>query len=286
MRRMTQAAYAKINLTLDVLGLRGDGYHNLESVMQTVSLSDRLVITMEDQPGIRLKCETKGVPEDETNLAWKAGETFLHHARLTKKGLAIEIEKHIPVFAGIGGGSSDAAATLRCINNMSNAGFTTQELMEIGAGVGSDVPFCVQGGTALVRGRGERVNPIWALPDCWIVLCKPRFNIATPELYRKLDQSPPQRHPDTRAMLEALQSGDLLEVAKNLHNVFEDVLPQEQWEEVIAIRRLMVGEGALGSCMSGSGPTVFGLFDREDLAWKTVKGLRQFYSAVFLTQPV
>lgn len=286
MRRMSEEAYAKINLTLDVVGKRPDGYHEMVMVMQSVSLTDTLTITLDNQPGVRVSSNHKDVPTDESNLAYQAGLAFLEEAELYKNGISIEIDKRIPVMAGTAGGSSDAAATLRCLNTMSGKKLPVETLMKLGAKLGSDVPFCIEGGTALVQGRGERVRPIWSMPPCYIVLCKPNFGISTAQLFERLDEISIHRHPDTQGMLRALQFGDLIAIGKHLHNVFEDVLERDRWEEVMTIRRVMVEMGAMGSSMSGSGPTVFGIFETEENAWAVVKELRKFYRSVFLTQPV
>lgn len=286
MRRMSEGAFAKINLTLDVLGKRPDGYHEIESVMQAVNLRDMLTITLRNEPGIELRSNQWNLPKGPENLVYRAGELFLEEAGLKGKGLYIVLHKRIPMLAGLGGGSSDAAATLRCLNTMCGKIFSQERLLQLAAALGSDVPFCLLGGTALAKGRGERVKAVWPIPSCWILLCKPKLEISTPELFQRLDQLPPSRHPDTRAALLGLKHKSLLQLAAALGNVFEDVLPQEQWEEVIAIRRIMLEQGGLGACMSGTGPTVFGLFETKEQAQQAQQALRAHDHSVFLTHPV
>ena len=286
MRRMSEEAFAKINLTLDVRSKRPDGYHEIESVMQAISLSDGLMVTLKDEPGISLRANQWNLPSGPDNLAYKAGELYLRATNLTGKGLHIELNKRIPMLAGLGGGSSDAAAMLRCLNIMSGKRLPQEELLELAAQIGSDVPFCLLGGTALAKGRGELVAPIWPIPACSIVLCKPKFDISTPALFQRLDERPSAHHPDNRAALLALKNGDLRQLAASLGNIFEEVLPQEQWEEIFAIRSIMLEKGGLAASMSGTGPTVFGLFEDPEDAYQAAKTLRIYYSSVFLARPV
>ncbi len=287
MRRLIEKAPAKINLTLDVLGLRPDGYHDVEMVMQSVSLYDTVTLTLHGTPGVTLETDRADLPLDRRNLAVDAACRFLEAVGLAKKqGVLIALEKRIPVFAGVGGGSSDAAAVLRGLNRLTRADLRLPELLEIGAEVGSDVPYCILGGTALARGRGEALSPLPPLPGCHIVLCKPGFDVPTPVLFRAIDQWPPRRRPDTKGMISALETGDIHGIAAKLHNVFEAVLEKEQWETVAAIRRMMTEEGALGTAMSGTGPTVFGIFYEEELARRAKFELQSRYREVFLVQPV
>ena len=200
--------------------------------------------------------------------------------------MAIAIEKRIPVCAGMGGGSSDAAAVLRSLERMLGTGQDLAALAGIGERVGSDVPYCVLGGTALAEGRGEVLTPLSALPHCHVVICKPAFSISTPELFRAVDGVRLRCRPDTDGVLAALEAGDLGGVARRMYNVFEDVLPSRQRTEVAAIRSALVQHGALGANMSGTGPAVFGLFDDADRARSAWEELRQTYRDVFLTETV
>ena len=200
--------------------------------------------------------------------------------------LRISIEKRIPVCAGTAGGSSDAAAVLRGLNLLTNAGLSLQDLARIGAAVGSDVPYCVLGGTALAQGRGETLTPLPALPACLFVLCKPRFSISTPALFREWDKKRRHLRPDTKGTLAALAQGDLLGIARRTFNVFEGVLPPHQHREIEAIKHTMIQAGALGAAMSGSGPTVFGIFSQASQAQEAWAQLREDYDEVFLAEPL
>jgi len=286
-RRLIEKAPAKINLTLDVLGLRPDGYHDVEMVMQSVSLYDSVTMTLHRNPGVLLETNREDLPRDRKNLAVDAACRFLEATGLEERqGVFIALDKRIPVFAGVGGGSSDAAAVLRGLNRLTRQALSPSELLEIGAQVGSDVPYCIVGGTALAQGRGEILSRLPPLPSCHIVLCKPGFDVATPALFRAVDEWPPRRRPDTRGAISALEAGDIHGISAKLHNVFEAVLAEEQWETVVAIRRTLTEEGALGTAMSGTGPTVFGIFYEEELARRAKFALQSRYQEVFLVQPV
>lgn len=281
-----EEAYAKINLTLDILGVRPDGYHEMDMVMQSVSLSDTVTLSLEDELGVRVTSNREDLPQDRKNLAVDAALHFWEVNGKKEQGLAISIHKRIPVCAGTAGGSSDAAAVLRGLNRLTGAGLSQSALMELGSLVGSDVPYCIMGGTARATGRGEILTPLTSLPDCFIVLCKPNFSVSTPELFRQWDQKIPDQRPNTPNMLDALLKGNLTGVANELYNVFEAVLPPDEQTEVRLIRKLLCAEGALGASMSGTGPTVFGLFDQRELAEQAVSKLKTRYAHVFLTRPV
>ena len=205
---------------------------------------------------------------------------------LFRSGLDINIEKHIPVCAGLAGGSSDAAAVLRALNQMEDARLSPQAVAGIGALVGSDVPYCVMGGTALAEGRGEVLTPLPPLPKCWVVLCKPEFSISTPALFAKIDSVRLRCRPDTQGAIAALEAGDLAGVARRMYNVFEDALPERQRVRVNDIKNALIQCGALGASMSGTGPTAFGLFDNKALAQEVQERLADFGGEVFLTQTI
>lgn len=285
MSLLTLQAPAKINLSLDILGTRPDGYHEMEMVMQSVSLCDRICLNLGFPGGIRAESGLRFLPNDKSNLAVAAALAFRRATDQKWNDLRISIEKAIPVCAGTAGGSSDAAAVLRGLNHLTKAGLTSEELARIGAEVGSDVPYCVLGTTALAKGRGEVLTQLPALPSCWILLCKPHFSISTPALFREWDRKKKHLRPDTKGILTALEQGDLLGVAQRMFNVFEAVLPQHQHREIEAIKNTMIQTGALGAAMSGSGPTVFGLFSQEELARQAQQFLEARQEAVFLTQP-
>jgi 4-diphosphocytidyl-2-C-methyl-D-erythritol kinase len=279
-------ARAKLNLSLDVLARREDGYHDLRMVMQTVELADTLTVTEREGEGVRVYTDLRYLPGDERNLAAIAARKFFEETGWQGKGLSIELEKKIPVCAGMGGGSADAAAVLRALNELSGLGLPVARLAQIGERVGSDVPYCVLGGTALAEGRGERLTPLTPLPDCHIVVCKPPFPISTPELFGCVDCRKLRCRPDTEGILAALEAGDLPGIARRLYNVFEDVLTDRRGGEIVAIKQELISQGALGAVMSGTGPTVFGIFDRETAARDAYETLKAHYADTFLTRPV
>lgn len=283
---LTLPAPAKINLTLDILGARPDGYHEMEMVMQSVSLCDTIRLDLGFAGGVRASSGLQFLPNDKDNLAVAAALAFRKATGQTWRDLLITIEKRIPVCAGTAGGSSDAAAVLRGLNELTDAGLSPQALAKIGEEVGSDVPYCVLGTTALAGGRGEALTPLSPLPPCWIVLCKPRFSISTPALFRAWDRGKRRLRPDTKGILLALEAGDLVEVARRMFNVFEGVLPPTQQREIESIKTALLTAGALGAAMSGSGPTVFGVFREKALAESAVALLREDYEEVFLTEPL
>ena len=279
-------AYAKLNLSLDVLGTRPDGYHEMRMVMQTVSLQDVLQLETGTGAPLQVTSNRSFLPADEHNLAAAAGLCLCREAGVDPAGLSIRLDKHIPVCAGMAGGSADAAAVLRGLNRLLNLNLSQRRLEEIGAMVGSDVPYCVGGGTALVQGRGERITPLPPLPHCWIVLCKPAFSISTPELFRALDRCRIRCRPDTSGLLAALSAGNLPEAARRMYNVFEDVLPPRRQKEVLSIKNHLLQAGALGASMSGTGPTVFGLFSAPEPAQAAKDALWDLYRSTFLVETV
>ena len=279
---MQVQAYAKLNLTLDILGKREDGYHDLQMVMQSISLTDTLTIT----PGQgQMDTNLTYLPSDNRNLAQMAAAAF-RQATGRDIRVDISIHKHIPVCAGMAGGSSDAAAVLRALNELTQAGLTLEQLARIGEQVGSDVPYCVVGGTALAEGRGEILKALPALPACHVVVCKPPFPISTPQLFARVDTRKIVRRPDTQGLIAALERGDLADVARRMYNVFEDVLEPRRRAEIDAIKSALIDCGALGASMTGSGPTVFGLFDRLASARQAAQRLGEQYREVFLTETV
>ena len=286
MSPLTLQAPAKINLTLDILGTRPDGYHEMYMVMQSVSLWDEITLDLGSPGGVRAESGLRFLPNDKGNLAVAAALAFRQATGQTWEDLRIGLQKHIPVCAGTAGGSSDAAAVLRGLNALTGAGLSLEELAKIGEAVGSDVPYCVLGGTALAQGRGEILTPLPSLPPCHIILCKPAFSISTPALFREWDKKKRRLRPDTKGMLKALAQGDLVGVGRRMFNVFEGVLAPQHRREIDSIKNTFIQAGALGAAMSGSGPTVLGLFDREDLAKEALRQLQEEYGEVFLTQPV
>ena len=277
---MQTRAFAKLNLTLDILRRREDGYHDLQMVMQSIDLADELTVTPAEGEGA-MSTTLSYLPSDGRNLAQMAAEAFRNAAGRGGQ-VDISIVKRIPVCAGMAGGSSDAAAVLRAMNELTGAGYTPAELAKIGEAVGSDVPYCVVGGTALAEGRGERLTPLPPLPPCHVVVCKPPFPISTPQLFSRVDMRKIARRPDTEGILAALAAGDLTGVARRMYNVFEDVLEPRRQAEISAIKAALIDCGALGAAMTGSGPTVFGLFDDPAAAESARAQLSGSYQDVFL----
>lgn len=276
-------APAKINLSLDILGRRADGYHEMRMVMQTVSLCD--TVTLEETASGFSMMSNLSIPTWKKTLEQQAAEAFFQAAGLPMPGLRVELTKRTPAYAGMGGGSADVAALLRMLRDTWCPHMGDRELEAIGLSVGSDVPFCLRGGTALAEGRGEVLTDLPALPACWIVICKPEFGIPTPSLFARVDDVPMTRRPDTDGMLAALSAGDLDGVAQRLCNVFEEALPSE-YGAVLAIKERLIELGAMNAAMSGSGPTVFGLFREEKSARRAAEILSQTYRETFCVCPV
>ena len=283
---MEVQACAKLNLTLDILGKRPDGYHDLCMVMQSVTLADTITLTENRGEGLRVRTNLRFLPTGEKNLAAAAALRFWEAREQEPENLDIAIEKRIPVCAGMAGGSSDAAAVLRALNARAGEPFSPRELAKVGERVGSDVPYCVLGGTALAEGRWEVLTPLPPLPRCWVVVCKPDFPVSTPELFAQADRVKLRRRPDTKGILAALEAGDLGGVARRMYNVFEDVMPRRLYVRVAEIKNELIQRGALGANMSGSGPTAFGLFDRREAAEEALAALRERYRDTFLCETV
>ena len=285
MTTLYEGAFAKINLTLDVLGKREDGYHDLQSVMQAISIRDDVEIDVDTNTPWSLECSMEGIPEDHTNLAWKAAEVFYAVTGLSTTGLAIRIKKRIPTQAGLGGGSADAAAVLRALNQHYGNPLSILALAEIGAQVGSDVPFCVLCGTAMVEGRGERLRKLPDIPDCLFVVCKPDFSSSTPELYQKLDESAIAHRPNNQAMESALLAGDLQKVADNIWNVFDPVVTKDHLE-LNYIKSIFNSYGAIAYQMTGSGSAVFAIVTEFEHAAVICNMLKDNYPQVYIAKPV
>lgn len=285
MTTLYEGAFAKLNLTLDVLGKRPDGYHDLRSVMQTISLRDDVEIDVGTGKPWRILCDKEGIPTDSRNLAWKAAEVFLEAAKKDPDGLEIRITKRIPSEAGLGGGSADAAAVLRALNRHYGNPFSIGALAELGAKVGSDVPFCTMCGTAVVEGRGEKLRKLPDMPECIFVVCKPDFSSSTPELYRKLDEKGVGKRPEHRAMESAVLAGDLGGIAKNLCNVFDPVVTEEHLE-LNYIKSIFNTYGSIGHQMTGSGSAVFGMVTEFEHAAVICNMLKENYPSVFIAMPV
>ena len=280
----TRRAPAKVNLALDILGTRPDGYHDMKMDMQTISLCDTVTVE-ETAAGFELHTDGDFIPAGKKTLEQRAAENFFAAIGQPMPGLRVTLGKVTPAYAGLGGGSADVAALLRILRDTYAPDMPTAELERIGFAVGSDMPFCSHGGTCLAEGRGEVLTDLMPLPDCWLVLCKPDFGIPTPTLFARVDGGEMTRRPDIDGMMAALQAGDLEGVAKRLGNVFEEVLPEE-YHEVFAIKDRLLELGALNAAMSGSGPTVFGVFRNERTARQAAEVLKRTYAQTYLAEPV
>ncbi|QUG43812.1 4-(cytidine 5'-diphospho)-2-C-methyl-D-erythritol kinase [Psychrobacillus sp. INOP01] len=271
-------APAKINLTLDVLHKRPDGYHEVEMIMTTVDLADRIGLEVREDGAIHILSVDRFVPNDHRNLAYQAAKILKDIYRV-KKGVSITIEKNIPVAAGLAGGSSDAAATLKGLNIIWELGLSLDELAEIGTKIGSDVAFCVYGGTALATGRGERIQELPSPANCWIILAKPTLGVSTADIYGNLKVNE-IKHPNTAQMIESIQQKDFDLMCASVGNVLEDVT-LKLYPEVAGLKEQMKKFGADAVLMSGSGPTVFGIVDQETRVHRIYNGLRGFCDEVY-----
>jgi 4-diphosphocytidyl-2-C-methyl-D-erythritol kinase len=271
-------APAKINLSLDVLHKRPDGYHEVEMIMTTIDLADRLELSLLDKNEIQIVSHNRFVPDDDRNLAYQAAQLLKDRFNV-KQGVMIAIEKTIPVAAGLAGGSSDAAAALRGLNKLWNLGLSLDELASLGSEIGSDVSFCVYGGTALATGRGEIVSQLPVPPTCWVILAKPFIGVSTADVYRRLDLTK-MKHPHTGGMIEAIKKKNYAQVCENVGNVLEEVT-LNLYPEVAQIKEQMKRFGADAVLMSGSGPTVFSLVQHDSRMHRIYNGLRGFCDQVF-----
>ena len=285
MTTLYEAAYAKLNLTLDVLGKREDGYHDLKSVMQTISIRDDIEIDIGTGKPWVLTCDKEGIPTDSSNLAWKAAQVYFDTLKKDPDGIEIRITKRIPSEAGLGGGSADAAAVLRALNRHYGQPLSILALAELGAQVGSDVPFCTLCGTAMVEGRGERLRKLPDMPECVFVVCKPDFSCSTAELYKKLDETAIPKRPDHQAMESALLAGDLGKVAENVYNVFDPVVTADHLE-LNYIKSIFNSYGSVAQQMTGSGSAVFGIMPSFEFAAVVCSMLKENYPDVFIAMPV
>lgn len=262
---LQEPAYAKLNLTLDILRKREDGYHEIESIMQQITLRDDIEIDLETGEDWKLECDWEEIPTDSQNLAWKAAGLFYKTIGKDPQGITIRITKRIPMEAGLGGGSADAAAVLTALNRQEGEPLSKWDLARLSAKIGSDVPFCVVGGTALAKGRGEKIAQLLPMPQCFYCIAKPEFSVSTPELYAKWDETEQPYHPDIQGMGRALDQQSLLHAAGYLGNSFEPLVAAEH-PEIEKIKEIMRDCGALGCAMTGSGSAVFGVFDAFDMA--------------------
>lgn len=274
---------AKINLSIDVLGKRQDGYHIVEMIMQTIDLYDNLKITQIEEDSIKIKSNSQDIPLNQDNIVYKAANILKEKFNI-KKGIEISIQKNIPVAAGMAGGSSNAAAVLVGLNRIWDLGLTQLELKEIALQLGADVPFCITGGSALAQGIGEELTDIKGLNEnIHILICKPNIFVSTKEVYQSLDMNEIKKRPDNQKLIDALQVNDVKYVSENMVNVLEEVT-SSKYNEINQIERIIMDNKALGSMMSGSGPTVFGLFDNKEYAIRAKEELLQNYNQVYLVK--
>ena len=284
MDRINLKAMGKINLALDVLGRRENGYHDVRMVMQSVQIFDRLLIEKSRDEGIRVKTNRSYLPTDENNLVYQAAKLLIDEFGITE-GVNIDLKKFLPVAAGMAGGSSDAAAVLFGMNRMFRLGLTQEELMKRGLLIGADIPFCIMRGTVLAEGIGEILTPLAPVPQCHVLIAKPPISISTKTIYERIDTKGVDVHPDIDGMLRAIAENDLKGVASCLGNVLEQVT-REDCPLIKQIEETMLSHGAIGAAMSGSGPTVFGLFEEEENARAACLKLKDMQVAkqIYLTE--
>lgn len=285
---MKRKSYAKINLTLDITGTRKDGYHQLCTVMHSVNLYDTITMTLTHTGKIELKTNLSFLPTDRKNHAYQAAELFFEETGIAKTGILIEIKKRIPVCAGLAGGSSNAATVLKGLNELYHTGLSIKQLCKIGRNIGADVPFCIQGGTMMAEGIGEQLTPLPALPKTPIVLAKPAFGVSTPAVFQQWDDMENHCHPNTDEMKDALRRQDISSVCKLLYNVLEApafamIERQHVVNPIPELKSCMLRRGAMGALMSGSGPTVYGLFSSHQQAVKAAEELKTMVNDVFVT---
>ena len=286
MKSIKLKAYGKINLGLDVLGKRDDGYHDLDMIMQSVDLYDEITITKNNSGEITVKTNTDKIPNDKSNLTYKAAKLLMEEFGV-EKGVEIEIQKNIPISGGMAGGSTDCAAVLRGINKLFKLKLSDEKLMARGVRLGADVPFCVLGKTARAEGIGEVLTPIKNRMKGYIVLAKPPISVSTGFVYGRIDKVKVKHKPNTETMVEALKENDLQTLADSICNVLEEVTIPD-YPIVQEIKDMMIKDGALNAMMTGSGPTVFGLFDSKDKAIEAIDHLNksdmleQLYLAKFV----
>jgi 4-diphosphocytidyl-2C-methyl-D-erythritol kinase len=276
-------AYGKLNLCLDVVRKMDNGYHELSTVMQSVSLCDDIVIEFNSSNSVTAKSNLCFLPSGDKNIAVKAAKLFFEAAGMPVSGCVININKRIPVCAGTAGGSADGAAVLRALNKAFGAGFSREELEKLSEKLGSDVPFCVAGGTAYCTGRGEIMHDLTPLPECTAVICKPCFPISTAELFNTVDSAPIKHRPDTEGLIKAIEQGCLSGIARRMYNVFEDVLPP-RYSEILRIKARLLDGGALGASMTGTGSAVFGLFDDPEAAERIYVSLKKQYAECYVVK--
>lgn len=280
---MNIKAYAKVNIALDIVGKREDGYHLLKMIMQAIDLYDEIIIEKISK-GIKISCNKPYVPTDERNLAYKAAKLFIDKFNI-KSGVSITIKKNIPVSAGLAGGSTDCAAVLKLMNKMFKTNLTDEDLMELGVKLGADVPYCIVSGTAICEGIGEKITKLKPFKDKILVLVKPPFGVSTKAVYQEFDLAKAIFHPNVEELIKNMNSDNLEYVAKNMKNLLENVT-LSKYKEITSIKQSMLECGAMGSMMSGSGPTVFAFFDDMVKAQRCYDIMKKRYKDVFMTRTI
>lgn len=276
-------AYAKINLLLDIINKRTDGYHDLFMIMQSIGIYDTVTVTQNKSKDITISCNIDSIPLDEHNIAHKAAVQFFKDTKIKNKGIHIDIVKRIPHAAGMAGGSADGAAVIVALNELTGAKLSDDELCSIGVKIGADVPFCIKGGTLLAQGIGDVLNKVKPLRRCYILIAKPDCSVNTAFAYKQFDACGKTHTPDKLGMLYAMQSRDLTEICMKMENVFEQFIPVDN---KVDIKEIMRKHNALGVCMSGSGPTVFGIFDNKEQANSALEELKPLAKDLVVTVPV
>lgn len=276
-------AYAKINLMLDIINKRTDNYHDLFMIMQSINLYDTVTVSENKSKSISISCSNANIPLDSKNIVWKASEAFFEYTKKKNKGINIDIIKRIPHAAGLAGGSADGAAVITALNKIYKTNLSDDELCKIGVKVGADLPFCLTGGTLLAQGIGNILNKVKPLRKCYIVLIKPDIDVNTGLAYKQFDEFGKNHTPDKLGMLCAMQSRELTDIASKMENVFEQFIDVPNR---IEIKEIMKNNNALGVCMSGSGPSIFGIFTDKNDALKSCEELKKFTDNVFLIVPV
>lgn len=279
MDKLELKAYAKVNLSLDILGKRQNGYHEVEMIMQQITLTDHVTLEKRDA-NITIHTDCSYVPSDHRNIAYKIAKDVIDQFDI-KSGLHIEIKKVIPVAAGLAGGSADAAAVIKGLNQLFDLKMSLEDMKEIAVKHGADIPFCIEGGAAVARGIGEELEVIPSLKNTWMVLVKPPIGVSTPSVYKALDLNKIIKHPDTEALIEAMHDNDYRFIANNMYNVLEEVTSRK-YSIIGELEKKMKEYGAIGTMMSGSGPTVFGIFKNYKKAAAAAKNLKRKNKEVFL----
>ncbi len=277
--------HPKINISLDVLSKRPDGYHEVKMIMQSLAIYDQVSVELTNDGKISVGTNVSFLPNDKSNIAYKAAALFIEYFNIKNAGVKIFIEKNIPVAAGMAGGSTNAAGVLKALNALTGINCDEKTLMEIGVEVGADVPYCIYGKTALAEGLGEILTPIKQFPETVVCLAKPDFSVSTAEIFKSLNAKKIEAHPDTKGIISAVEAGDVYSVSKRMYNVLESVTAKKL-PIINELKSVMLDFGAMGTIMTGSGPTVFGLFEDEKQAEKARQELSKYVSYTMVTKTI